>query len=182
MEEQQILSRLRHRDEQALAEVITQYGAYVVTVIHNRSRGLLLPEDEDELASSVFFALWQSCRTVKAGKLRAWLGSVARNKTIDRLRRARMDVPLDEDLAGTEDILLEQTLKKEQAGQLREAVALLSEQDREIIRRFYDLCQSAPDIAAALGLTPAAVRMRLVRSREAIKQELCRGGFVYESH
>ena len=93
-----------------------------------------------------------------------------------------MDVPLGEDLAGTEDILLEQTLKKEQAGQLREAVALLSEQDREIIRRFYDLCQSAPDIAAALGLTPAAVRMRLVRSREAIKQELCRGGFVYESH
>ena len=35
-------------------------------------------------------------------------------------------------------------------------------------------------IAAVLGLTPSAVRMRLVRSREAIKNELCRGGFVYE--
>ena len=64
--------------------------------------------------------------------------------------------------------------------QLREAVALLSEPDREIIRRFYDLCQTAPEIAAVLGLTPSAVRMRLVRSREAIKNELCRGGFVYE--
>ena len=39
---------------------------------------------------------------------------------------------------------------------------------------------SAPEIAAVLGLTPSAVRMRLVRSREAIKNELCRGGFVYE--
>ena len=57
------------------------------------------PEDEDELASSVFFALWQSCRAVKAGSIRAWLGSVARNKTVDRLRRARMDMPLDEELA-----------------------------------------------------------------------------------
>ena len=158
MDEQQLLSRLRHGDEQALTAVITRFSAYVVTVIHNRSRGLLSPEDEDELASSVFFALWQSCRAVKAGSIRAWLGSVARNKTIDRMRRTRMDMPLDEELA----------------------VALLQEPDREIIRRFYDLCQTAPEIAAALGLTPAAVRMRLVRSREAIRNELCRGGFAYE--
>ncbi len=180
MDEQQLLSRLRHGDEQALTAVITRFSAYVVTVIHNRSRGLLSPEDEDELASSVFFALWQSCRAVKAGSIRAWLGSVARNKTIDRLRRTRMDMPLDEELAGTDDFLLEETVKKEQARQLREAVAQLSEPDREIIRRFYDLCQTAPEIAAALGLTPAAVRMRLVRSRETIRNELCRGGFVYE--
>lgn len=180
MDEQQLLSRLRRGDEQALAAVIARFSAYVVTVIHNRSRGLLSPEDEDELASSTFFALWQSCRTVKAGSIHAWLGSVARNKTVDRLRRARMDMPLDEELAGTDDFLLEETVKKEQARQLREAVALLSEVDREIIRRFYDLCQTAPEIAAVLGLTPSAVRMRLVRSREAIKNELCRGGFVYE--
>ena len=181
MDEQNLLSRLRHGDEQALAAAITQYSAYVVTVIHNRSRGLLSPEDEDELASSVFFTLWQSCRTVKSGHLRAWLGSVARNKTVDRLRKSRSEIPLDEDLAGTEDFLLEEATKREQAQQLRAAVAQLSETDREIIYRFYDLCQPAVEIAAALGLTPAAVRMRLVRSREAIRNELCRGGFVYES-
>lgn len=180
MDEQQILSRLRRGDEQALSAVITRYSAYVVTVIHNRSRGQLTPEDEDELASSVFFALWQSCRTVRAGHLRAWLGSVARNKTVDRLRTARLDVPLDEELAGTDDFLLEETVRKEQARQLREAVALLPELDREIIRRFYDLCQSAPEIAAALGLTPSAVRMRLMRGRQTLKQELCKGGFAYE--
>ncbi|MCI7134750.1 MAG: sigma-70 family RNA polymerase sigma factor [Clostridiales bacterium] len=181
MDEQNLLSRLRHGDEQALAAAITQYSAYVVTVIHNRSRGLLSPEDEDELASSVFFTLWQSCRTVKSGHLRAWLGSVARNKTVDRLRKSRSEIPLDEDLAGTEGFLLEEASKREQAQQLRAAVAQLSETDREIIFRFYDLCQPAVEIAAALGLTPAAVRMRLVRSREAIRNELCRGGFVYES-
>ena len=181
MDEQNLLSRLRHGDEQALAAAITQYSAYVVTVIHNRSRGLLSPEDEDELASSVFFTLWQSCRTVKSGHLRAWLGSVARNKTVDRLRKSRSEIPLDEDLAGTDDFLLEEASKREQAQQLRAAVAQLSETDRDFICRFYDLCQPAVEIAAALGLTPAAVRMRLVRSREAIRNELCRGGFVYES-
>ena len=118
---------------------------------------------------------------MKSGHLRAWLGSVARNKTVDRLRKSRCEVPLDEDLAGTDDFLLEEATKREQAQQLRAAVAQLSETDREIIYRFYDLCQPAVEIAAALGLTPAAVRMRLVRSREAIRNELCRGGFVYES-
>lgn len=38
-----------------------------------------------------------------------------------------MDMPLDEELAGTDDFLLEETVKKEQARQLREAVAQLSE-------------------------------------------------------
>ena len=155
MDEQNLLSRLRHGDEKALTAAITQYSAYVVTVIHNRSRGLLSPEDEDELASSVFFTLWQSCRTVKSGHLRAWLGSVARNKTVDRLRKSRSEIPLDEDLAGTDDFLLEEASKREQAQQLRAAVAQLSKTDREIICRFYDLCQPAAEIAAALGLTPA---------------------------
>ena len=134
MEEQQLLSRLRHKDEQALTAIIAQFSAYIVAVIHNRSRGRLSPEDEDEIASSVFFALWQSCRTVKAGHLRAWLASVARNKTVDRLRKAHMDIPLDEELAGTDDFLLEEAVRKEQAQQLREAVALLSEsEDRKSV-------------------------------------------------
>lgn len=97
MDEQNLLSRLRHGDEQALAAAITQYSAYVVTVIHNRSRGLLSRRTRTSWPRSVFFALWQSCRTVKSGHLRAWLGSVARNKTVDRLRKSRSEIPLDED-------------------------------------------------------------------------------------
>ena len=57
MDEQNLLSRLRHGDEQALAAAITQYSAYVVTVIHNRSRGLhalaVLPDGEVRASSGV---------------------------------------------------------------------------------------------------------------------------------
>ena len=180
MDEQQLLSRLRRGDEQALAAVISQYSAYVVAVIHNRSRGSLQPEDEDEVASNVFFTLWQSCRTIRSGHLRAWLGSVARNKTVDRLRQSRIYVALDEALGAEEDDLLEETARREQAEQLRRAVSALSQSDREIIWRYYDLCQNTPEIAAAMQMSPAAVRMRLMRSRGTIRKELSRGGFVYE--
>ena len=40
MDEQQLLSRLRRGDEQALTAVIKRFSDYDVTVIHNRSRGL----------------------------------------------------------------------------------------------------------------------------------------------
>lgn len=52
-----------------------------------------------------------------------------------------MDMPLDEELAGTDDFLFEETVKKEQARQLREAVALLSEVDRRDHPAVYDLCR-----------------------------------------
>ena len=170
MDEQQLLSRLRHGDEQALTAVITRFSAYVVTVIHNRSRGLLSPEDEDELASSVFFALWQSCRAVKAGSIRAWLGSVARNKTIDRMRRTRMDMPLDEELAGTDDFLLEETVKKEQARQLREAVALPAVL-RPVPNRAGNCCRAGSDArggAHAAGTQPGSHQKRVMPGRVCI--------------
>lgn len=45
MDEQQLLSRLRHGDEQALtAVVITRFSAYVVTVIHNRKSWVFCPQ------------------------------------------------------------------------------------------------------------------------------------------
>ena len=166
MDEQQLLSRLRRGDERALAAVIARFSAYVVTVIHNRSRGLLSPEDEDELASSTFFALWQSCRTVKAGSIRAWLGSVARNKTVDRLRKARMDMPLDEELAGTDDFLLEETVKKEQARQLREAVALLHGYSDERFKLVEDLETSVDRYEDKLGTYLVKVTEREMTAKQ----------------
>ena len=95
MDEQNLLSRLRHGDEQALAAAITQYSAYVVTVIHNRSRGLLSPEDEDELASSVFF---RALAVVPDGEVRA-SSRVARERRTEQDRRPAAEKP-QRDTAG----------------------------------------------------------------------------------
>ena len=49
MEEQALCRKIAHGSQRALEEAIRRYSAYVVTVIHNRSRGCLSPEDEEEL-------------------------------------------------------------------------------------------------------------------------------------
>ena len=87
MDEQNLLSRLRHGDEQALAAAITQYSAYVVTVIHNRSRGLLSPEDEDKLER-----LFHALAVLPDGEARASSG-VARERRTEQDRRPAAKKP-----------------------------------------------------------------------------------------
>ncbi len=95
MEEERLLTALRAGSADALEEIIRRCGAYVYTVVRNRAGGQLPEEDLEEISSDVFLALWQHPDRVRAGRLRSWLGALARNKTVDRLRRLRPRVPLD---------------------------------------------------------------------------------------
>ena len=162
MDEHTLCQRIAHGSQRALEEAIRRYSAYVVTVIHNRSQGCLRPEDEEELASDVFFALWNHAGRIRGGSLRPWLGSVARNAAISRLRTISPAVPpLDEALlpvAGSPWEAWEQTL------QVQALLDCLQPDDREIFTRYYDLCQTTAEIAEALRMPPSTVRTRLSRA------------------
>ena len=180
MNEQKLLKRIARNDEDALAQMIRHYSAYVVTVIHNRSRGFLSPEDEEEIASDVFLTLWKNAKGINAGLVRPWLGAVARNTTVERLRRRKITLPLEEDQTAGEDTLWELVSRQEQAQQVQKALSCLKPQDQEIFYRSYDLCQTSIEIAEEMGLKPSTVRTRLKRGREQLAYLLCQGGFVYE--
>ena len=74
-----LLRSLQKQSADALEQAIAQYGAYVLTIIRNRSRGVLAPEDQEEIASDVFLSLWHGARDITSGQVRPWLGAVARN-------------------------------------------------------------------------------------------------------
>ena len=57
-----LLRSLQKQSADALEQAIAQYGAYVLTIIRNRSRGVLMPEDHEEIASDVFLSLWHGAR------------------------------------------------------------------------------------------------------------------------
>ncbi len=176
MEEQRILKKIIRGNEHALEAAIAQYTSYVLAVIHNRSRGYLSQEDEEEAASDVFYALWQHAGEISPGCLRSWLGSVARNKTVDRLRRRKIELPLEETTLVLDDPQWESVQKKEQVRQLAQALKALKPQDREIFFRYYDLCQTASEIARDLDMSPSTVRSRLSRGRQVLRALLCQGG------
>ena len=154
--------------------------AYVLAVIRNRSRGVLTPEDHEEIASDVFLALWRGAKNITRGQLRPWLGAVARKQTAEAMRKKNVYLPLEDDALITLDRLWEQMVEKERCEALAQALAALPEEDREIFYRFYDLSQTTALIADELHMNASTVRSRLLRGREALRKTLTKGGLFCE--
>lgn len=180
MEEAKLLRRLRRGDQRALEQAIRQYSGYVMTVIRNRSRGLLSPEDQEEVASDVFVVLWQRAAEIHAPTLRSYLGAVARNRTVDAMKKRQLSVPLEDNDIEIPDSAWACITKRALREDLAQAMGALSPRDREIFYRRYDLAESSSQIAAAMDLNPATVRSRLSRGRAILRKELMKGGYCNE--
>lgn len=173
MQETLLLKKLRQRRSRALEIAIDQYGAYVATVIRNvlGTRGTL--EDTEELSADVFYALWEHADSVTEGKLRPWLGAVARNRAKDFLRRNKVMLPMDADvLAIPVDSPETQVILEDQKQALLDAVKSMEEPDREIFLRFYYKLETMESIALRMGIPLGTVKTKLHRGRKRLKEQL----------
>ena len=178
---EELLRQLQKQRAGALEQAVAQYGAYVLAIIRNRSRGVLTPEDHEEIASDVFFALWNGAARIERGQLRPWLGAVARNRTAEAMRKQNVYLPLEDDTLITLDRLWEQMMEKERCAAIAQAMRALPDEDQEIFYRFYDLSQTAAQIAEDLHLNASTVRSRLMRGRRTLREALEKGGLFCEN-
>ena len=173
---ERLLERLRRQDADALEALTARYRAYVNTVLSNMLRGTGTREDVEELCADVFLALWQHAADPEPGQLKPWLGTVARNRAKNWLRRRR-ELPMDPDsleltLPDGSPGLEDEAIRAELAAAVRKAVDSLRPRDREIFVRYYFYLQPAETIARELGLAPASVRSRLSRGRALLRKKL----------
>lgn len=98
MNDEKALRAIGRGDEDALAWVIDRYAAYVSAVVFNILGAAMQTEDLEETVSDVFLALWANSGKVKPGKLKAYLGGIARNKAKEKLRSACMEISLEDNL------------------------------------------------------------------------------------
>ena len=176
MDEDRALDALRAGDEDALAWFIERYTAYVSTIVKNMLLPRLPEADAEEAVCDVFLALWRGAGAIRAGNVRAWLGGTARNRARDALRRARAELPLEDDALtlpcpGPDEILTERELRE----RTRAAVDAMPEPDREIFLRHYFYCQGVAGIALALDMNVNTVKTRLRRGRESLRRALTKG-------
>ena len=174
MREALLLERLQRQDQDALDQLTAQYRSYVCTVLSNMLRGTGTREDVEELCADVFMSLWQHADEPEAGRLKPWLGTVARNRAKSWLRKRR-ELPMDLDeleLPALGPGLEDEAIRRELAAAVRRAVDSLRPKDREVFLRYYFYLQPAETIAAELGLAPASVRSRLSRGRELLRKKL----------
>lgn len=171
MTEAKALRELQRGSEKALEWFIDRYSAYVGTVVWNiigcsRSR-----EDVDELCADVFVCLWSNSCNIRGNNVKAYLVSIARNKSIDLLRKAGQELPLEEDIISVDGI--EETLERREEQQcVRQAVLSMDWPDREIFLRHYYYCQKVADIAREMDINCSTVKTRLLRGREKLRAVL----------
>ena len=106
-----------------------------------------------------------------------WLMKVCRNLWYDHARRRKFlsDEPVPERIdAATPETLL---LQKEESAALWRAIHQLDAADRELLILHYFAARPVAELAALLGLTPAAARQRLHRARLKLRRILEEDGY-----
>lgn len=184
MTEQEMLDRLNARDPTGLEALMDTYAPYISAILWNVLHRTMQKEDMEETASDVFLAAWNQSASLRPGKVKAWLGAVARNHAKNKLRQLHQTLSLEEDVIDLPgpDTALESLERKMEAELVRQAVDSLPEQDREIFLRHYYYTQTVGEIAAQMSLNVSTVKTKLRRGREKLKKELLKsnlteGGF-----
>jgi len=171
------IAAVRRGDENAFESLIRKYTPYVTAVIRGVGGGVMTAEDVEEAAADVFYALWQSVSKPNPLKLKEWLGAVARNKTKNRLRSMKTELPLEDDLiAGNGETFVDELARKDELNAVKNAVLSMKEPDREIFLRHYYQLQTIITIAGEMQMKESAVKSRLKRGRTKLKASLSGGG------
>ena len=184
MTEIELIKGLKQHNESAIEEIMDKYSPYVTTVISNVSRGSLSTADIEEAAADVFFALWNNAENIREGYLCGYLAAIAKSKAHDKLRKTVQhgklldleDVVLADEYS-IQDNLDQQVMQKD----IRDALDLFDEPDREIIIRYYYYYQTSPEISGLLGLNNETVKSKIKRARTKLKAFFTERGYHYEN-
>ena len=171
------ISKVLKGEQNAYAELVNRYQAYVFTLI---LRMIKSREDAEEVAQDVFVKAYRSLADFRGeSKFSTWLYTIANTTSITFLRKKKLDVhSLDNEkvfeVADSKDSGFRANLveQKSRVNMVNEAIAMLSQDDAEIITLFYKAEQNLEEISRILRLETNTVKVRLHRARTRLKEKM----------
>lgn len=166
-----LVARCREGDEAAWAELVERFSGYVYAIL---ARGFRMADHEsDDVFQEVFARLYEKLDSIRDdAAIRSWLGQTTRRLAIDRYRATERESPT---LGGElpESAELDAQLERlDQALDVREGLAALSEGCREILTRFFIRDESYAAIGGELDLPAGTVASRISRCLQKLREEL----------
>ena len=179
MKDADIIALYFERDEKAIIESDKAYGPYCTTVAMNI---LASKPDAEECVNDTWLKAWHSIPPARPYDLKAFLGRITRNLSLDRFRALKRHkrnrdlevameelseaIPLPDD---TKDSLLKQLFG--------EFLAQTDSLNRRLFVGRYWHGYTVGKLAGHYGLTENAVSHRLARTRAALKEFLEKEGY-----
>jgi RNA polymerase sigma factor (sigma-70 family) len=161
-----LVARCRQGDDGAWRELVDRFSRYVYAIAGQAFR---LPlHDAEDVFQDVFARVYERLDSLRDDDaLRPWIGQLTRRLCIDHLRAGAREQPADEEVpdAPAGDALAE----LEDAFDVHEALAALSESCREILDRFFARDESYHTIGDALALPAGTIASRISRCLEKLR-------------
>ena len=135
--------------------------------------------DVDDLVQETLLHAWRNRDQYRGdASFDTWILAIARNRIRMRRRADRTRGAFEAALQAVdrEEIPDEILRSAETAGAIRRALEALPADQRDVLLRRYFQGLSIRHIAASLGETEKAIESRLHRAREALREQLIRGG------
>ncbi|MFC4778956.1 RNA polymerase sigma factor [Paenibacillus sp. GCM10023252] len=157
--------------------LVQTYGAYIYRTVYAVLRS---PHDAEDITQEVLLKIYRSLPDCRLDGFKTWMTRIAVNRAIDFKRsRARrpeelMDEPVQQvDIAKSSagaPAVDEQVLEREEQRLVREQVAQLPDNYREVVTAYYMEHKSYEEIATQYGLERKSVESRLYRARSWMKR------------
>jgi RNA polymerase sigma-70 factor, ECF subfamily len=184
-DETALVARAKAGDTSAFSELVTKYERKIYRLAKNITRH---DEDAEDVLQDAFLKAYEHLDRFEGNsKFYTWLVRIAVNEALMKLRKRKTDktVPLDEPVDIGEDIMQREIAvwddnpEQQYSGEemkkiLEEALDTLKPDFRTVftLRDIEEL--STEETAAALGISIAAVKSRLLRARLALREKLTR--------
>ena len=172
------------RSERAIPETENAYGPYCHTVAYNLLRNA---DDAEESVNDTWLAAWNAMPPERPSALRAWLGRITRNLSLDRWKAGRTQSRGAgmETLLGELDECIPDHRGPEQAAEERVLAECVSAflrgqttDNRYIFLRRYWYGEDIAAIAKRLDCGESRVKSALFRTRKALRAFLEKEGIT----
>jgi RNA polymerase sigma factor (sigma-70 family) len=169
-----LVSRAQRGDESSFEELIRRHERLALGVAYAVLRD---PQLAGDVVQEAFVKAWRRLANLtSAGSFAPWLCGIVRNLCVDQKRRKRIAICGIEEARGEPDGKAREPADEISRRELGERIAAaldsLDETTRSaMVLRYYESL-SSKEIGELLGLSSAAVDMRLMRGRQALKERL----------
>lgn len=171
-----------NRKDSAIVETSEKYGSYLFKISFNI---LYSKEDSEECVNDTYLKAWNSIPPNRPNLLKAFLGKITRNLSIDLYRKNRtkgrsgeVEIAIEE-LEGVipsgEDIF--KTLdEKYLVEKINEFLESINRQDRKIFLLRYFYLHSSKDIEKLTDIKVSTINTILYRTRNKLRKHLEKEG------
>jgi RNA polymerase sigma-70 factor (ECF subfamily) len=163
-----LVARCRTGDREAWNELVLRFSRYVYAIATQAFR--LDPSDAEDVFQDVFARVFERLPSLRNDEaIRPWIAQTTRNCCLDRLRAGDRETPTAElaDLEAEDEIA-----RLDVAFEVRQGLAALSDECREVLDRFFCRDESYRTIASELEIPAGTIASRISRCLDKLRFEL----------